>query len=69
MTIVMKAMYDPDMEDETEAKEAIDFYEWAITDGSYGGGMYEKWKVVDEIEIVNSSHVRLIYKLQYLLVS
>ena len=57
MTVLTKQMYDPDIEDRTEAKEAIDFYEWAIVDGSREAGVYKKWERVLTVQRINNTHV------------
>ena len=48
-------MLDPDIEDEQEAIEAVDLYEWSITDSDQA--LYSKWKEVVNITFVNSTHV------------
>ncbi|XP_052071167.1 uncharacterized protein LOC127709606 [Mytilus californianus] len=58
MTVVFAAMYDPDTEDRIEALNAIGTYEWAISDGQYVGGLYEKWNVVNNVMKINKTHVR-----------
>ena len=50
-------MYDPDIEDEMEAIEAVNIYEWTLTDGIYSNGLYTKWQEVDVIHIINQTHV------------
>lgn len=50
-------MYDPDIEDEMEAIEAVNIYEWALTDGIHSNGLYTKWQEVDVIHIINQTHV------------
>jgi hypothetical protein len=36
MTVIFNSMYDPDIEDMSEAIDAVTLYEWAIVDGFYG---------------------------------
>jgi hypothetical protein len=36
MTVIFNTMCDPDIEDMSEAIDAVTLYEWAIVDGSYG---------------------------------
>ena len=50
-------MYDPDIEDEMEAIEAVNIYEWTLTDGIHSNGLYTKWQEVDVIHIINQTHV------------
>lgn len=57
MTVTFAAMYDPDTEDRTEAFDAIETYEWAISDGQYVGGLYEKWNVINNVMKINTTHV------------
>lgn len=51
-------MYDPDIEDRSEAIDAIGVYEWAINGGSYGDGLLEKWAEINTIRKINNTHVR-----------
>ncbi|CAC5375018.1 unnamed protein product [Mytilus coruscus] len=57
MIVAFAAMYDPDTEDRTEALDAIGTYEWAISDGQYVGGLYEKWNVVNNAMKINKTHI------------
>ena len=57
MTVIFKTMYDPDIEDMSEAIETVTLYEWAIVDGSYGEGMYENWRIVNNLQKTNDTHV------------
>ena len=50
-------MYDPDIEDVSEAIDAVTLYEWTIVDGSYGEGMYENWRIVNNLQKTNDTHV------------
>jgi hypothetical protein len=36
MTLIFQTMYDPDIEDMSEAIDAVTLNEWTIVDGSYG---------------------------------
>ena len=57
MTVIFKTMYDPDIEDMSEAIDAVTLYEWAIVDGSYGEGLYENWRIVNNLQKINDIHV------------
>jgi hypothetical protein len=57
MTVIFKTMYDPDIEDMSEAINAVTLYEWAIVDGSYGEGLYENWRIVNNLQKINDTHV------------
>ncbi|CAG2198378.1 unnamed protein product [Mytilus edulis] len=57
MTVTFAVMYDPDTEDRTEAFDAIETYEWAISDGQYVGGLYEKWNVINNVMKINTTHI------------
>ena len=57
MTVIFKTMYDPDIEDMSEAIDAVTLYEWAIVDGSYGEGLYENWRIVNNLQKINDTHV------------
>ena len=35
MTLIFQTMYDPDIEDMSEAIDAVTLYEWTIVDGFY----------------------------------
>lgn len=54
-------MYDPDIEDRTESIDAIESYEWTITDNFVNGKQFEKWGLVDHIQAINNTHVRVIF--------
>jgi hypothetical protein len=36
MIVIFNTMYDPDVEDMSEAIDAVTLYEWTIVDGFYG---------------------------------
>ena len=57
MIVIFNTMYDPDVEDMSEAIDAVTLYEWAIVDGSYGEGMYENWRIVNNLQKINNTHV------------
>jgi predicted dehydrogenase len=57
MTVIFNTMYDPDVEDMSEAIDAVTLYEWTIVDGSYGEGMYENWRIVNNLQKTNDTHV------------
>ena len=57
MTVIFKTMYDPDIKDMSEAIEAVTLHEWAIVDGSYGEGLYENWRIVNNLQKINDTHV------------
>jgi hypothetical protein len=40
-----------------EAIEAVNIYEWTLTDGIHSNGLYTKWQEVDVIHIINQTHV------------
>lgn len=54
-------MYDPDIEDRTESIDAIESYEWTITDNFVDGKQFEKWGLVDQIQAINNTHVRVFF--------
>lgn len=54
-------MYDPDIEDRTESIDAIGSYEWTITDNFVDGKQFEKWDLVDHIQAINNTHVRVFF--------
>jgi hypothetical protein len=41
----------------SEAIDAVTLYEWAIVDGSYGEGLYENWRIVNNLQKINDTHV------------
>lgn len=47
----MDAFYDPDIENINEAMEAVDHYEWAITDNSENSRLVTKWTTAENIQI------------------
>jgi hypothetical protein len=57
MIVIFNTMYDPDIEDMSEAIDAVTLYEWAIVDGSYGEGLYENWRIVNNLQKINDTHV------------
>ena len=57
MTVIFNTMYDPDVEDMSEAIDAVTLYEWTIVDGSYGEGLYENWRIVNNLQKINDTHV------------
>jgi predicted dehydrogenase len=57
MTVIFQTMYDPDIEDMSEAIDAVTLYEWTIVDGSYGEGMYENWRIMNNWQKTNNTHV------------
>ena len=57
MTVIFQTMYDPDVEDMSEAIDAVTLYEWSIVDGSYGEGLYENWRIVNNLQKINNTHV------------
>ena len=57
MTVIFNTMYDPDIEDMSEAIDAVTLYEWTIVDGSYGEWMYENWRIVNNLQKINDTHV------------
>ncbi|XP_076075248.1 uncharacterized protein LOC143046131 isoform X2 [Mytilus galloprovincialis] len=57
LIVTTAAMYDPDIEDRSEAIDAIGVYEWAINGGSYGDGLLEKWAEINTIRKINNTHV------------
>jgi hypothetical protein len=40
MTVMFNTMYVPDIEDMSEAIDAVTLYEWTIVDGFYGETIY-----------------------------
>ena len=46
MTVSLEKFYDPDIEDTTEKYDAVDKYEYAITDNSEVGKAYTAWHVL-----------------------
>ena len=57
MIVIFNTMYDPDIEDMSEAIDAVTLYEWTIVDGSYGEGMYENWRIMNNWQKTNNTHV------------
>lgn len=63
----MDAFYDPDIEDIGEAIEAIDHYEWAITDDSEHGQLITKWTYVQTpLQIPLTNKVRMSWYVPYI---
>lgn len=46
MSITLENFYDPDIPDTTEKYDAVDKYEYAITDNSWMGNIYTNWTAV-----------------------
>ncbi|XP_076075242.1 uncharacterized protein LOC143046127 [Mytilus galloprovincialis] len=56
--VIFAMMYDPDIEDRTESIDAIESYEWTITDNFVDGKQFEKWGLVDHIQAINNTHFK-----------
>lgn len=53
ITVQFDAFYDPDIQDDTLKYDAVNLYEWALTDDSHNGKTHTKWQHIDKYNITS----------------